>query len=266
MSQRTFIKRLRNAALITIITLIALSTLAGIALGIYVSAITEREIDESIFDLMKENTASQIYYYDGGDRRGIDDATELETEELFGGYRSLPVDYGEIPSDLISAFISIEDKRFFEHRGVDWKRTLGAAFNYVLRFDGSFGGSTITQQLIKNVTERDEYTLERKLQEILWALDLERKMSKEEILENYLNIINLSNGCYGVGAAADYYFSKSLDELTLFECASIAAITNNPSYYDPRRNPENNRQRALLILSQMHEQGYIDAEEYALAV
>ena len=265
MSQRTFIKRLRNTFLIIIITLVVILTLVGVALGIYVSSITERELDEGIFDLLRENSASKIYYYESDGASRSDDATELETEELFGGYRSLPVDYSEIPPDLINAFVSIEDKRFFEHSGVDWKRTLGAALNYILRFDGSFGGSTITQQLIKNVTERDEYTLERKIQEILWALDLERKMSKSEILQNYLNIINLSNGCYGVGAAADYYFSKSLDELTLFECASIAAITNNPSYYDPRRNPENNRQRALLILSQMHEQGYIDSEQYESA-
>ena len=265
MLQRTFVKRLRNSFLIIIITLVVILTLAGIALGIYVSSITERELDEGIFDLLRENSASKIYYYESDGASRSADATELETEELFGGYRSLPVDYSEIPPDLINAFVSIEDKRFFEHSGVDWKRTIGAALNYILRFDGSFGGSTITQQLIKNVTERDEYTLERKIQEILWALDLERKMSKSEILQNYLNIINLSNGCYGVGAAADYYFSKSLDELTLFECASIAAITNNPSYYDPRRNPENNRQRALLILSQMHEQGYIDSEQYESA-
>jgi penicillin-binding protein 1A len=265
MSQRTFIKRVRNAFLIIIISIIAIATVAGVTLGIYVASISEREIDEGIFDLIRENTASKIYYYESDGAKRSGDATELETQELFGGYRSIPVDYVEIPEDLINAFISIEDKRFFEHKGVDWKRTVGAALNYIMRFEGSFGGSTITQQLIKNVTERDEYTLERKIQEILWALDLETKMSKEEILQNYLNIINLSNGCYGVGAAADYYFSKWLDELTLFECASIAAITNNPSYYDPRRNPENNRQRALLILSQMYGQGYIDGEAYELA-
>ena len=191
MSQRTFAKRLRNTFLIIIITLVVILTLVGVALGIYVSSITERELDEGIFDLLRENSASKIYYYESDGASRSDDATELETEELFGGYRSLPVDYSEIPPDLINAFVSIEDKRFFEHSGVDWKRTLGAALNYILRFDGSFGGSTITQQLIKNVTERDEYTLERKIQEILWALDLERKMSKSEILQNYLNIINL---------------------------------------------------------------------------
>lgn len=262
MLQRTFTRRLRNFFLIFFIAVILAVTVAGAVFGVYVAAITERELDEGIFDLLRENTASRIYYYENDGARRALEATELESQELFGGYRAIPLEYREIPQDLIDAFVSIEDKRFFEHKGVDWKRTVGAALNYLFHFEGNFGGSTITQQLIKNVTERDEYTLSRKLQEILWALDLERKMSKEEILQNYLNIINLSNGCYGVGAAADYYFSKTVDELTLLECASIAAITNNPSYYDPRRNPENNRRRATLILSQMYEQGYITEEEY----
>lgn len=262
MLQRTFTRRLRNFFLIFFIAVILAATVAGAVFGVYVAAITERELDEGIFDLLRENTASRIYYYESDGARRALEATELESQELFGGYRAIPLEYREIPQDLIDAFVSIEDKRFFEHKGVDWKRTVGAALNYLFHFEGNFGGSTITQQLIKNVTERDEYTLSRKLQEILWALDLERKMSKEEILQNYLNIINLSNGCYGVGAAADYYFSKTVDELTLLECASIAAITNNPSYYDPRRNPENNRRRATLILSQMYEQGYITEEEY----
>ena len=264
--KKTAFTRLRNIFLILLLTLSVLALTVGICFGIYTAAVTEREIDEEIFELLSSNTASKIYYYktESDKRMGI--AEELDSQELFGGYRSIPISYDSIPKKLIYAFVSIEDKRFFTHKGVDWKRTAGAAVNYVFRFDDEFGGSTITQQLIKNVTERDEYSLERKLQEIMWALDLETKMSKEEILQNYLNVINLSNGCYGVGAAADYYFSKSLDELTLLECASIAAITNNPSYYDLKRNPENNRKRAELILTQMKEQGYISEEEYSSAI
>lgn len=259
-------KRIRNAILIAAITLSVALMIGGLSFGIYVSAVTESEIDESVFDLLKGNTASKIYYYESKSDREAGIATELESDELYGGYRSIPIEYGDLPEDLIYAFVSIEDKRFFKHSGVDWKRTAGAALNYLFSFDDEFGGSTITQQLIKNVTERDEYSLKRKLQEMLWALDLETKMSKSEILQHYLNIINLSNGCYGVGAAADHYFSKSVDELSLLECASIAAITNNPSYYDPIRNPENNRARAELILSQMQEQGYISEEEYNSAL
>ncbi len=266
MKKSTFWKRLWNIVLITLLCVLVLLLTGGLMLGIYVASITEREIDQSVFEVLSNNTASKIYYYKSESDRQAGIATELEDQELFGGYRSLPLNYGELPEDLINAFVSIEDKRFFEHKGVDWKRTAGAAVNYVFRFDDEFGGSTITQQLIKNITERDEYSLERKLQEIMWALDLETKMSKEEILENYLNIINLSNGCYGVGAAAKYYFEKDVGELTLLECASIAAITNNPSYYDPIRNPENNMKRASLILLQMREQGYISEQEYADAI
>lgn len=264
--KKTVIVRIRNALLILLLTLAVTALAGGLCFGIYAAAVTNSEIDESIFELLSSNTASQIYYYKTESDRRAGIATELESEEIYGGYRNIPVAYEEIPKELIYAFVSIEDKRFFSHNGVDWKRTAGAAINYIFSFEGEFGGSTITQQLIKNVTERDEYSLKRKLQEIMWALDLETKMSKEEILQNYLNVINLSNGCYGVGAAADYYFSKSLDELSLLECASIAAITNNPSYYDLRRNPDNNRKRAELILSQMLEQGYISEEEYEVAL
>lgn len=264
--KKTVWKRVRNAILIILLLLTVGALIGGLSFGIYVAALTESEIDETVFDLLDGNTASSIYYYATASDRRAGIATELESEELYGGYRSIPVEYDELPQDLIHAFVSIEDRRFFKHGGVDWKRTLGAAMNYIFDFDEEFGGSTITQQLIKNVTERDEYSLERKLQEILWALDLETKMSKSEILTHYLNIINLSNGCYGVGAAAEYYFSKSVSELSLLECASVAAITNNPSYYDPIRNPDNNRARAELILSQMQEQGYISESEYATAL
>jgi penicillin-binding protein 1A len=167
-----------------------------------------------------------------------------------------------MPQNLINAFVAIEDKRFFDHGGVDFYRTAGAAANYILGFDKRFGASTITQQLIKNVSGKNDISVKRKIQEILWALDLERKMDKNAILENYLNVINLSQGCYGVGAAADVYYSKKPSELTLSECATIAAITNSPTYYNPIRNPENNKTRRNLILDEMLSQGYVDESEY----
>ena len=238
----------------------------GLFFSLYVAINMEREIDESLFEVLSGNTASEIYYYENDEKRASSEAVLLEGQELYGGFRSKPVNYEDIPKELIYAFVSIEDKRFFSHNGVDWRRTLGASINYFLNFRDEFGGSTITQQLIKNVTEKDEYSFQRKIQEILWALDLERKMSKEDILENYLNIINLSNGCYGVGAASEYYFSKQVSELSLCECAAIAAVTNNPSYYDPIRNPQNNKNRQQLILSQMYEQGYINEAQYNEAI
>ncbi len=251
---------------ILLIILTVAMLVIGLSFSFYIMSHCEREIDEGMFEALTGNTASKIYYYASDEAREVGNATELAEGELFGGFRSEAVSYEELPRELIYAFVSIEDKRYFKHSGVDWKRTVGATLNYFLNFRSEFGGSTITQQLIKNVTENDEYSFERKVQEMLWALDLERKMSKEEIIECYLNIINLSNGCYGVGAASEYYFSKPISELTLAECASIAAITNNPSFYDPVRNPKNNRARRDLILSEMLSQGYIDEEAYAQAV
>ena len=258
-------KWILNAILVVGIIMVFVLLSVGIFVGVYATQSIEREIDESIFESISTSTASTIYYYDSNDARIADNATKLADSDIYGGFRNVPVEYEKIPKDLVDAFISIEDKRFFEHNGVDWKRTVGATANYFLKFRDEFGGSTITQQLIKNVTGEDGYSLKRKLQEIFWAIDLESKMSKEEILISYLNIINLSNGCYGVGAAADYYFSKEVSSLTLAECVAIAAITNNPSYYDLKNNPQNNKKRRTVILNEMLSQGYITDEEYNTA-
>ncbi len=255
-------KRILNAILIIFIIIIIAALVAGLALAVYVIRNTEREIDSAIFEAISTSSASNIYYYQSEADRISDNATQLEGEDIYGGFRNIPVEYENIPKKLVDAFVCIEDKRFFEHSGVDWKRTIGATANYFLKFRNEFGGSTITQQLIKNVTGEDSYSLKRKIQEIFWALDLESKMSKEEILASYLNIINLSNGCYGVGAAAKYYFSKDLSELTLAETVAIAAITNNPSYYDLKNNPQNNKKRRNIILGEMLSQGFISEAEY----
>ncbi len=252
-----------KALLVCAIVLTGTAIIVGIVFSIYVDKYVDKSIDEELFYVVGSNAQTKLYYYDYSDRADREgEAIELTEEPLYGGYRSKYVQSADILDDLKKAFISIEDKRFESHKGVDWWRTFSAGVNYYLNFSGSFGGSTITQQLIKNVTDNDDYSFQRKIQEIFWALDLETKMDKQEILGLYLNIINLSQGCYGVGAAADYYFSKDVSELTLSECACIAAITNSPTYYDPIKNPENNDKRRLLILSQMYEQGYIDEVEY----
>ena len=236
----SFVKIITTVSLVLLIT----ATIVGLVFAIYVERNIDKSVDETLFTLVGSEAVTKLYYYDFTDRENrIGEAIELTEEEIYGGYRCKYIDYEEAPQELVSAFVSIEDKRFYSHSGVDWKRTLSAGANYFLNFSDSYGGSTITQQLIKNVTRNDDYSFQRKIQEILWALDLETKMSKDEIMEMYLNIINLSQGCYGVGAAADYYFSKDVEELTLNECACIAAITNNPSYYDPIRNPDNNTYR-----------------------
>lgn len=244
----------------TLLFFIVVALLLALVFCIYVEKKVAKTIDESLFSIVGADSETTLYYYSENEE-GEEVAIALEEGALYGGYRSIYVPYEEVPQDLIDAFVSIEDKRFWKHHGVDWGRSISAGINYFLKFNGSYGGSTITQQLIKNVTDEDEYSFQRKIQEIFWALDLETKMDKTEILGLYLNVINLSQGCYGVQAAADYYFSKDVSELTLNECACIAAITNSPSYYDPIQNPENNRARRTLILREMYAQGYIDEEE-----
>lgn len=250
----------------SVFMLSVVALIAGIAFAIYVDRKIEKHIDETLFTMVGSDSA-RLYAYEKTDGEdGEKTASEIPDASLYGGYRCVYAEYDTIPKDLINAFISIEDKRFYSHKGVDWFRTVSAGFNYFLKFNGNYGGSTITQQLIKNVTDKDDYSFQRKIQEIFWAIDLETKMDKKEILGLYLNIINLSQGCYGVRTAANYYYSKELSELTLSECATVAAITNNPSYYDPIRNPENNKTRRDLILSQMLEQEYITADEYDQAI
>jgi len=253
---------LKLLTVFSLVTAVSL-TAVGLCFAIYVEKNIEKEIDEELFSSVGSGSSTKLYYYDFSDRENrVGEAVLLGDEELYGGYRCEYVSYESIPDHLKYAFVSIEDKRFFKHSGVDWKRSISAGLNYFLNFSDSYGGSTITQQLVKNVTENDDYSFQRKIQEIMWALDLETKMSKEEILEMYMNIINLSDGCYGVQSAANYYFSKDVSELTLSEAATIAAITNSPSYYNPIRNPENNKKRRNVILQEMYEQGYITESEY----
>lgn len=235
-------------------------------LAIYIYATFETEIDASVFGMEMTDSTTRFYYCESGVDHRYDETAVVELEETLQGTRRIlytPIE--EVPEAMIKAFVAIEDKRFFEHSGVDIYRSLAAAANYVLGFDSRFGASTITQQLIKNVTGNNEITVRRKIQEILWAHDLETKLSKEEILSCYLNVINLSEGCYGIGAASNLYFSKPPSALTVAECACLAAITNSPTYYDPIRNPENNKARRDLILTAMYEQGYLSAEEYEAA-
>ncbi len=172
---------------------------------------------------------------------------------------------------LVDALIAIEDKRFYDHNGVDWLRTGRGVLNMFT--GGSIqGGSTLTQQLIKNITGENQVTVKRKILEIFRALDFEKNHSKEQIIEWYLNLIYLGERCYGVGAASWAYFGKDVTELSLAQCASLVGITNNPSRYDPYlnknaevTNDQANRNRAKLILGQMLDQEKIDQAAYDAA-
>ena len=179
------------------------------------------------------------------------------------------VKYDDIPKDLVNAFVAIEDTRFFTHNGIDIRGILRAIFRGITRRGFSEGASTITQQLIKNNvltgwTEEQTFAdkLVRKIQEQYLAVKLEKSVSKEWILENYLNTINLGGGNWGVETASMYYFGKDVSTLNLSECAVIAGITKNPTGYNPVTNPVNNANRRKLVLKCMLNDGYIDDKQY----
>ncbi len=215
---------------------------------------------DPVFNLTEEkysqNQTSFIYGYDK-------DGNEVEITRLHGEENRIWVNLDDMSEYLPNAFIATEDQRFLKHSGVDWIRTIGVI---VKPSNKGQGGSTITQQLIKNLTDEDDVTIVRKFNEILSALNLEKNYDKNEIIEAYLNTIFLSEGCYGVKTAAEKYFGKDVSDLNVAECACIAAITQYPSRYNPLRNPEKNRQRQLWILEQMLQQGYITEQEYNDAV
>lgn len=178
----------------------------------------------------------------------------------------ISVDFEEMPKHLWQAAVAAEDKRFEKHHGVDWKRTTAAFINqYIMKiFPGTQGGSTITQQVIKNITGENEISAARKINEIFNALKLEKQFSKEEILEAYLNTIPFGGTIHGVQAAANYYFDKDVSELTVPECACIITITNAPSYYNPygEKGAQHNKERRNYIYTQMLDLGYLTQEEY----
>lgn len=188
-----------------------------------------------------------------------------EYQRIHGNENRIWVSIDKMPQQLIDAFISIEDERFYKHRGVDWKRTVAAAGNLLFKYYSSNqGGSTITQQLIKNITNDNDESPVRKVREITRALIIEGKLNKKKILEAYLNTISLGNGICGVQVAANYYFNKDVSELSLVECAAIAAITKNPSKYSPDQS-ENNKMRRNTVLYKMMELGKITPGEYSAA-
>lgn len=212
---------------------------------------------DPVFDLTTEakvgqNQTSFIYGYDGDD--------VVEITRLHGEENRIWVNLDDMSKYIPEAFVSIEDKRFYKHHGVDWIRTIG-----VFLKNNDQGGSTITQQLIKNLTDENKATYVRKFNEILKALNLERNYDKDQILEAYLNTIYLSNGCYGVRTAAEVYFGKEVSNLNAAEAACLASITQYPSKYDPLNEPENNRKRQINVLYAMKKKGYLNESEYQQA-
>ena len=208
----------------------------------------------------------------------VNENGEIELlQELYASTDWKKADYKDIPKHMVNAAVAIEDKRFYEHQGVDWVTTIKAFANMFFGSD-TVGGSSITQQLIKNKTGEDSVTVQRKVLEFFRATLVEKSYNKEVIIEEYLNSIYMGQGCRGVKSAAAAYFGKELQTLTIAECASLISITNNPSLFDPyndevfmfegeeRNGMQRNRYRQLLVLGQMLSQGYITQEEYDEAV
>jgi len=217
-------------------------------------------IDIEDYDLEQN---SYMYYLDSNGQI-------QKYQDIFAATSSAWANIEDIPEDMIHAAVAIEDHRFFEHQGVDWITTIKACARMFFG-DDSVGGSSITQQLIKNalLTEdeaADDVTVQRKVMEIFRAVQVEKRYDKDEILEMYLNFIYLGQGCRGVRSAAATYYGKELESLTAAECASIIGITNSPTWYDPYQNPDNNEERKENILWAMNKYGWLTDEEYQEAL
>lgn len=193
------------------------------------------------------------------------DSTGIELSGLYSGEKRQYATLAQMPDYLPGAFVAAEDARFYEHRGVDIRRIFGALWSNIRSMSLSEGASTITQQLVRMTHLSTEKTFSRKAQEAWLALQLERRMSKDEILEYYINIAYYGSGAYGAAAAAQVYFSKDVAELTLAEAALLAGLVKAPSSYAPDTNPEKALARRGYVLARMLECGYISQEEYAYA-
>ena len=233
---------------------------AALGLGVF-RGVIDSAPSQTVIDVSPKGFSSFVY-----------DAKNNQVAKLVSADSNrIPVSGDMITDDLAHAFVAIEDERFYEHKGIDAPGILRAAVIGVTSGNFSEGASTITQQLIKNnvftswTNETSVERIKRKLQEQYLAIELEKTMSKDTILLNYLNTINLGHGTLGVEAASQRYFDKHCNELTVSECAVIASIPQNPTQFDPIIYPEQNKQRRDVVLNYMLNQGYINNEQLAEA-
>lgn len=250
-------KKVGNTILKILLGIIIVIAVVGIicssVLFVYGYSIVHGDVVFNLDDeASSQNQTSFIYGYD-------DNNEPVEITRLHGEENRIWLDIDDMTPYLSKAFIATEDERFEKHHGVDWIRTVGVL---VKPTNSGQGGSTITQQLIKNLTDENDVTFVRKFNEILSALNLEKHYSKDQIMEAYLNTIYLSHGCYGVKTAAETYFGKDVKDLNIAECATLAGITQFPTKYDPLLNPENNKKKQEYILGKMKSNNFITEEEY----
>ena len=247
-------------------TVVILSIVLAVFFGVgYVYSIKNIDFsaDEALFDSNRTTNVTR-FYYDGGngaeyDARELYSITQAETKKVW-------FPYDTIGDNVKMAIIAAEDREFFSHHGINLKRTIYAAINHIFRIKPSFGASTITQQVIKNISGDSEKTLRRKMNELIRALHIENHYSKEDILELYMNIVPMGSGLAGIGLGAEYYFGKSADELSLPEAATLAGIINAPTRYNPHTNPEKCLTKRNNVLYAMLDFGVIDQKEYERAI
>ena len=244
--------------LCSVIVVFALIFIISIAfLAVYYKKNINVAYDESLFS-DEIGLSSTVFYAN----------SSYDTDEYVpvrinvqGASKKIYYKLNEISDYVVDGFVAVEDRGFYEHSGVDIKRTLLAAAKYISGDKNTFGASTITQQLIKNISGDNEVTLRRKITEILRAYSLEKNHTKSEIMEVYLNVIPMGNGIFGVGAASELYFGKTPSELTAAEAATLIGITNAPSAYNPYLNPDKCLKKRDRILNTMYSEGVIDQEE-----
>lgn len=245
----------RKKTIKKVILFIIVAALITFGILMAISAFTWKEIAENMFN--NENSV-------------VVDTTGETIAKLGVEQKKMTVDFEDIPDNLVNAYVAIEDERFYSHHGVDIKRTGAAILNYITHFgNSSFGGSTITQQLVKNMTGDTTDSITRKVNEWWKAFLLESYFDKEEILEMYLNIIYVGPNIYGVQTGAKYYFDKDVEDLSLAECAYLAGINNAPNAYNPFGDDDNTElitNRTSTVLQQMLDLGYIEEDEYNDAI
>ena len=245
-------KRSTNILVSILIVLVMTIAIVGVCIMIYMDSFVNGDVAINLDSYKNSQNQTSIVYAMNEENK------PYEIARLHGEENRIWVDLEDIPEDVQNAFVCLEDKRFYNHRGVDWIRTVKA----VITLGRSGGGSTLTQQLIKNLTEERETTISRKFNEILYAQNLEKNYDKPEILEAYLNTIPLGSGCYGVQTAAQKYFGKDVSELNAAEAATLAPITKAPTRYNPLLNPKNNKERQKTCLRAMYKQNKLTKEEY----
>ncbi len=249
---------------------ILLTSLASLVLvGIFTVFLYARfnidfSVDEALFESARKSSITRLYY-DSDFSDSEYTAKELALVTPAQGKKSW-YSYDDIGENLKVAFITVEDQKFFDHSGVDVKRTAYALLNHIFKFRDRFGASTITQQVIKNISGDDEQTITRKFEEIIRAYNIEKTHTKEEIFEVYLNIVPMGEGIVGVGYASEFYFGKTPDNLTYAEAATLVGITNAPTKYNPIKNKDACLTKRNSILLSLFNNGAISSEEYETAI